>query len=137
MLAGSSFPLLPPTLTPHPNPEPVSERALFGTVTMMKLKHILLASSLCLTVPALSLVAQQPQAKKGKTVKFTLKNTSSHAMDLKSGDEAITLAPGQSREMKVAAGTRITNATSTETAQSGSVVTEVSDGLSGSTVNLR
>lgn len=103
----------------------------------MKLKHILLASTLCFSIPAVSLVAQQSPVKKQKTVKFTLKNPTTRTMDLKSGDEAITLQPGQSREMKVAAGTRITTASATASTPSGAVVTEVSDQMSGTTVNLR
>lgn len=102
------------------------------------------AAVCCFAVPAASFAqttssAQQQTAaaKKGKKVKFTLKNPTNQTVNLKSGDEAITLAPGESKQMKVPAGTKIVTADATDTTPSGSVVTEVSDGMSGATVNLR
>jgi hypothetical protein len=111
---------------------------------MRTLSAVLLpvATAFCLLAPSAGAFAQaapapsaQTQnAKKGKTVKFTLKNATSTPMDLKSGDEPLTLAAGQSRSMKVAPGTKIVKASTTEPE---TLVTEITDDMSGVTVNVR
>ncbi|WP_041597071.1 hypothetical protein [Granulicella tundricola] len=101
------------------------------------------AAALCLLVPSFSAFAQAAPAptaqtaKKGKTVKFTLQNTTKAPIALKSGDDQISLAAGESRAVKIPAGTRITTVADSSTGPSGTVVTEVTEDMGGATVNLR
>ena len=98
-------------------------------------------------LPAGTLVAQnstasapaQTQSAKptGKQIKFTIQNKSAAPVDLKSGDEQIHLAAGQSQQVKAPAGTKIVTTADSATSQAGTVAVEVTDTMSGSTVNLR
>ena len=103
-------------------------------------------AAMSLILPASALVAQsntgtspQTQSAKpaGKQIKFTIQNKSAAPVDLKSGDEQIHLAAGQSQQVKAPAGTKIVTTSDTASSQAGTVAVEVTDTMSGSTVNLR
>ena len=104
------------------------------------------AAAVSLILPA-ALVAQssttaastQTQSAKpaGKQIKFTIQNKSAAPVDLKSGDEQIHLAAGQSQQVKAPAGTKIVTTSDSASSQAGTVAVEVTDTMSGSTVNLR
>ncbi len=103
-------------------------------------------AAMSLVLPASALLAQsstassaQTQSAKpaGKQIKFTIQNKSAAPVDLKSGDEQIHLAAGQSQQVKAPAGTKITTTSDSATSQAGTVAVEVTDTMSGSTVNLR
>ena len=103
-------------------------------------------AAMSLVLPASALVAQsstatspQTQSAKpaGKQIKFTIQNKSAAPVDLKSGDEQIHLAAGQSQQVKAPAGTKIVTTSDTASSQAGTVAVEVTDTMSGSTVNLR
>ncbi len=103
-------------------------------------------AAMSLVLPAGVLVAQsstststQTQSAKpaGKQIKFTIQNKSAAPVDLKSGDEQIHLAAGQSQQVKAPAGTKIVTTSDSATSQAGTVAVEVTDTMSGSTVNLR
>jgi hypothetical protein len=106
---------------------------------MFNMKSFVLpaAAALCLLTPSVSMIAQTAPAaqtqtgKKVKQIKFTLQNKSNSTMNLKSGDEAVTLAAGESKAMKATPGTKIVNADSSST------MAEVTDEMNGSTINLR
>ena len=105
------------------------------------------AAALSLVFPAGALIAQssttsapaQTQSAKpaGKQIKFTIQNKSTSPVDLQSGDQQIHLAAGQSQQVKAAAGTKIVTTSDSGTSQAGTVAVEVTDTMSGSTVNLR
>ena len=115
----------------------------------MYTRNVLLSAvaTLSLVVPASALFAQsntsataaQTQSAKpaGKQIKFTIQNKSASPVDLKSGDQQIHLAAGQAQQVKAAAGTRIVTTSDSATSQAGTVAVEVTDTMSGSTVNLR
>ncbi len=88
------------------------------------------------TVQAAPAAQTQPAAK-GKTIKFTVVNTTKGPVALRSGEEEMTLAAGQSRVVKATAGTRIVTTADSSVGQSGTVVAEVSDVMQGATVNVR
>jgi hypothetical protein len=88
------------------------------------------------TVQAAPAAQTQPAAK-AKTIKFTVVNTTKGPVALRSGEEEMTLAAGQSRVVKATAGTRIVTTADSSVGQSGTVVAEVSDVMQGATVNVR
>ena len=115
---------------------------------MFSSKQIVLsaAAALSLALPASTVFAQsststpaQTQAAKpaGKQIKFTIQNKSAAPVDLQSGDQQIHLAAGQSQQVKAPAGTKIVTTSDSGTSQAGTVAVEVTDTMSGSTVNLR
>ena len=115
---------------------------------MFTSKHVVLSAvaAASLLLPAGAMFAQnststpaQTQTAKpaGKQIKFTIQNKSTAPVDLKSGDEQIHLAAGQSQQVKAPAGTKIVTTSDSATSQAGTVAVEVTDTMSGSTVNLR
>ena len=103
-------------------------------------------AAISLVLPAGALVAQsstsnlaQTQSAKpaGKQIKFTIQNKSAAPVDLQSGDQQIHLAAGQSQQVKAPAGTKIVTTSDSSTSQAGTIAVEVTDTMSGSTVNLR
>ena len=115
---------------------------------MFKSKQVVLsaAAAFALALPVSTTLAQsstsnsaQTQSAKaaGKQIKFTIQNKSAAPVDLKSGDQQIHLAAGQSQQVKAPAGTKIVTTSDSATSQAGTVAVEVTDTMSGSTVNLR
>jgi hypothetical protein len=74
---------------------------------------------------------------KEKTVKFSLRNDSATAMELKVGDNVMTIDAGKTVTLNLPVGTRILTNAATTTHQAGSVITEVSRVLNNSTVAVR
>ncbi len=113
---------------------------------MFNRKNLLLpvAATLCFLAPAANLVAQTasttqtaPTTKKAKTIKFTVSNKTASQLDLQNGAEQVTIAAGQSRELKAPAGTKLVTTSPSSAGQTGTVVAEVADGMNGSTINVR
>jgi hypothetical protein len=99
-------------------------------------------AAFCLVAPSITVLAQtapaaQTQTKKVKPVKFTISNTTKTPIDLKTGEEQMTIAAGESRSVKAAPGSKIVTTSDSAAGQSGTVITEVTDSMNGSTVNLR
>lgn len=74
---------------------------------------------------------------KEKTVKLSLRNTSSAPIDLRVGENLMTLAAGQSLSLTLPVGTRIVANSSTAAVQAGTLIAEVSKELSGAVLNLK
>jgi hypothetical protein len=74
---------------------------------------------------------------KTKTIKFTLRNDSSAPMELKVGEEIVTLDAGKSLEVKLPSGARILANSATQIHQAGTVIAEVTDSLSGAVVHVK
>ncbi len=115
---------------------------------MLNHKQIVLSAvaAMSLVFPASALLAQsststpaQTQSAKptGKQIKFTIQNKSAAPVDLQSGDQQIHLAAGQAQQVKAPAGTKIVTTSDSPSGQAGTVAVEVTDTMSGSTVNLR
>jgi hypothetical protein len=74
---------------------------------------------------------------KGKTVTFNLRNDSGAAMELKVGDNVMTLQAGKTITLKLPVGTRILANTETATHKVGSLLEEVSNQLNDTTIAFR
>jgi methionine-rich copper-binding protein CopC len=71
-----------------------------------------------------------------KPVQFSLRNDCSSTLELKAGDQTITVEAGKTVKVKIPAGTKVITTTATGHSEAGSVVVEVSDSLSGATVAI-
>jgi hypothetical protein len=71
-----------------------------------------------------------------KQVQFSLRNDCSSTVELKAGDQTITVEAGKTVKVKIPTGTKIITTTPTAHSEAGSVVVEVSDSLSGATVAI-
>jgi hypothetical protein len=81
---------------------------------------------------AVALLAALPAAHAGdKKVKFSLRNDTGAALELKIGDKVTTLKEGEVLPVKLPLGTRIVTDTATEHHPIGEVITVVSDSTYG------
>jgi hypothetical protein len=74
---------------------------------------------------------------KEKTVKLSLKNGSTSSVEVKVGEEVMTLTAGQAVNLNLPVGTRIVANTDTSTVKAGTLIAEVSKELSGTVVTLK
>ena len=74
---------------------------------------------------------------KGKIVKLALRNDSGSTVELKVGDQVMSLDAGKSVALKLPAGTRILMNTPTPTHAAGELITEVSTALSNATLAFK
>ena len=73
-----------------------------------------------------------------KKIKFNIKNETGAPLDLKVGDQAATIKPGEVMPFKLPVGTRITTATATENHKAGDLIVEVSTSMySDSTLSIK
>ena len=68
------------------------------------------------------------------TVKLSLRNDSGSAMEVKVGDQVMTLDPGKPVSLKLPVGTRIIAVTATQKCAAGSLLEEVVKEHSGATI---
>ena len=73
---------------------------------------------------------------KVKTIHFNVRNSSGAPIELKAGDQVMTIAAGQTMELKLANGTRVINNVKTDKREAGAIICEVSSALNDSTVVL-
>ena len=114
---------------------------------MMNVKNLILpvAAAAFFLVPATIVLAQDattPTTKSQKVkapreVKFSVANKTSASVSLQAGSQQMTLAAGQSQEVKAPTGTKIVTTSESSLGASGTVVAEVTDTMGGSTVNVR
>lgn len=71
-----------------------------------------------------------------KMIKLSVRNTSSTPLDLKLGDQTVTIAPGKTMDLKLPVGTRITTASETPHTPAGTFILEVTPANSNSTVSI-
>lgn len=71
---------------------------------------------------------------KSEMVKFSLRNDSGSAVQVKVGDEVMTLDPGKPVNLKLPVGTRIVAVTATAKSAAGSLIEEVIKEHSGATI---
>jgi len=74
---------------------------------------------------------------KTKTIKFSIRNDSNTAMELKVGEEIMTLDAGKTVILKLPLGTRVVTNAATPTHQVGSLVAQASSEMNGTTVAIR
>ena len=74
---------------------------------------------------------------KTKMVKLNLRNDSSAPMELKVGEDVITIDAGKTIAVKAAVGARIVTTTSTASHPSGTLLAEVTTALSDATIGIK
>jgi hypothetical protein len=74
---------------------------------------------------------------KTKTVKIVLMNDSGSPMEIKAGEEIITLAAGKPVTVNLPEGTRMVSNTTTEKSQAGTLIAQVSSSLNGATIHIK
>lgn len=73
-----------------------------------------------------------------KKIKFSLSNGTGAPLELKVGDQVMTLQPGQVTPLKLPVGTRVTTNTATEHHKVGDVIVEVNTNMySNSTLTIK
>jgi hypothetical protein len=80
--------------------------------------------------------AMLADSKDSKPVQFSLRNACSSTLELKAGDQTITVEAGKTVKVKIPAGTKVITTTATGHSEAGSVVVEVSSALNGATVAI-
>jgi hypothetical protein len=102
-----------------------------AVVAAMITPHIVYASPVHLHAPLNAMFAKE------KTVKLSLKNGSTSSIEVKVGEEVMTLTAGQAINLNLPVGTRIVANADTSTVKAGTLIAEVSKELSGSVVTLK
>jgi hypothetical protein len=102
-----------------------------AVVAAMVTPHIVYATPVNFHAPLNAMFAKE------KTVKLSLKNGSSSSVEVKVGEEVMTLTAGQAVNLNLPVGTRIIANTDTATVKAGTLIAEVSKELSGSVVTLK
>jgi hypothetical protein len=74
---------------------------------------------------------------KTKTVKFALRNDSGSPLQLKVGEQVVSLDAGKSLSFKLAVGTRIVVNAATDKHQAGELIAEASTSLDNTTVAIK
>jgi len=74
---------------------------------------------------------------KTKTIKVTLVNDSGASMQVKAGDDIVTLESGKPVTLKLPVGTQVVANTATPIHQAGSLIAAVSDSLNGAIVHIK
>ena len=101
------------------------------------------AAALCFLAPVTTVFAQDAstqttkKVKPAKTVKFNITNQTNAPVNLKAGDQQITIAAGQSQQIKAQSGQQIVTTSESSLGAAGTVVAGVTDTMEGSTVNVR
>jgi hypothetical protein len=93
--------------------------------------HIVYAAPASVNLPVHAMFAKE------KTVKLSLRNGSSNAVDVRVGEQLMTLTAGQSVNLNLPVGTRIVVNSDTASVKAGTLIAQVSKELSGSTVTLK
>ncbi|CAN5483199.1 hypothetical protein BH10ACI4_BH10ACI4_30810 [soil metagenome] len=73
---------------------------------------------------------------KGKTIQLSLRNDTATDIQLRAGDDAMTLVAGKTLMVKLVPGTRIVTSSDTATHKAGDLVVEVSASLNGATIAI-
>jgi hypothetical protein len=102
-----------------------------AVVTAMIAPHIVYASPVSLHAPLNAMFAKE------KTVKLSLRNGSTSSVEVKVGEELMTLTAGQAVNLSLPVGTRIVANTDTSTVKAGTLIAQVSKELSGAVVTLK
>jgi hypothetical protein len=74
---------------------------------------------------------------KSQTVKVTLRNDTSSQMELKVGEQIVSLEAGKTLAVKVPVGTRIVVNAATSTHQAGELLAEVNNSMDNATVLIK
>jgi hypothetical protein len=107
-------------------------------LTITAIASFLLAAPAVYAAPVISSPVHAMFAKtKSNTVKLNLRNDSGTAMEIKVGDQVMTLDPGKPVSLKLEVGTRIVANTATPNHPAGSLIEEVIRDHNGATIVIR
>jgi len=107
-------------------------------LTIAAIASSLLAAPAVYAAPAIPSPVHAMFAKtKTNTVKLNLRNDSGTAMEIKVGDQVMTLDPGKPVSLKLEVGTRIVANTATPNHPAGSLIEEVISDHNGATIVIR
>jgi hypothetical protein len=87
--------------------------------------------------PADKQVTAHAMFAKNKTVKFALRNDSGSSVELKVGDQVMSLDAGKTLALKLPIGTRILMNASTPSHQAGELLVEASNGLDKAILTIK
>ena len=112
----------------------------------MKIRNVLAVSIALVSLAASSKVYAAPAGfnvpvhaifAKAQTVKFSVRNDSKAAIELKVGEQVMTLAPGKSLALKVAIGTTVLATASVGNYHAGDVLAQASKEMDDTVLALR
>jgi hypothetical protein len=119
---------------------------LEGVIIAMNSRILLAAAAVVAALPTSHFVHAAPTTlhapvnamfAKEKTVKLSLRNGGTSSIELKVGDNLMTLAAGQVVKVDLPIGTRIVTNTTTSNAPAGTLITQVSPELSGAVLTVK
>ncbi len=102
-----------------------------AVVAALPTSHFVHAAPTSLHAPINAMFAKE------KKVKLSLHNGSAAPIELKVGDNLMTLAAGQIVKVDLPIGTRIVTNSTTSNAQAGTLITQVSKDLSGAVLTVK
>jgi hypothetical protein len=123
-----------------------SRRNLEVPGAVMKIRNVLAVSVAVVSLAASSNVYAAPASfgvpvhamfAKTKMVKLSVRNDSSASLELKVGEQVMTLDAGKTLALNLPVGTRILANTASGKYQAGAVLAEVSTSLSDATISLK
>jgi hypothetical protein len=79
---------------------------------------------------------QTSMKKAGKTIKFTVRNDSNEARELRIGDDVVTIAAKSSKQLEAADGTRVYSNTATDKVAAGTLMVQLSKDMNNATLAL-
>ncbi len=103
--------------------------AVLGVASLFATPAIF-ASPLHLTAPVHAMFSHE------KMISFSVRNSSTEAIELKAGDKIQTVAAGKTISLKLPEGTRVTANKTSGSYTEGAVIAEVQSPLSGNTIVL-
>ena len=112
----------------------MTHRILFSTSAMVLSLTLACSPSLHAAGPSLRPDNATSTTVKAKLIKFSIRNDAKTSLQLKAGDQVITIAPGQTEAVKLQVGLQLTTVSDTAKLPSGSVLTTVSESLQGNTL---
>ena len=105
--------------------------ATAAIVAALSTSHIVYAAPTSIHTPVDAMFAKE------KTVKLSLRNGSAATVEVRVGEELMTLNAGQYVNLNVPVGTRIVVNSDTPAVKAGTLIAQVSKELGGSTVTLK
>lgn len=113
-------------------------KVVFQVVAGISLSYFLAVPGACVTKAlAMNTPSSTFGSRKPKLVKFRLRNDLRTAIDLKVGGDPVTVQPGQTININLPVGARITIATAISGHPVGEVISEVGSNLDDATVAIK
>ena len=112
----------------------MTRRTLFSNAAMVLSLALTSAPLMHAAAPSLRADNASSAPAKVKLIKFNIRNDSKMPLQLKAGDQQVTIAPGETTAVKLQVGLQVTTVSESAKLPSGSVLTTVSESLQGNTL---